>query len=186
VDRGQALLMKGSSRRLRRGLLASVTAVFALALVVSGVTAAVAAQSVSHSAPAHASTSARAPGGYPAPGGIYAPFTDCPLHNPLMQESVGSEATICVAGEVSSGTLTIGNISTPVVEPVDVQFGGWDPPDPSAGGDWTISGEWAGGILPPPAGIPAMIQTSRRRTSAGSTTRFTGWPSPRGSSRTSR
>src|SRR5262245_18367320 len=42
--------------------------------------------------------------GYPAPGGIYAPFTDCPINNPAMELSVPNLAPGCVASENTSGT----------------------------------------------------------------------------------
>src|SRR5690349_4016470 len=45
--------------------------------------------------------------GYPAPGNIYAPFTDCPLHNPALQqpaESAGGQQVGCVASVSTSGT----------------------------------------------------------------------------------
>ena len=40
----------------------------------------------------------------------------------------------CVGGNATSGSITIGNITTPVVQPVNVQFGFWTPPDAAAGG----------------------------------------------------
>ena len=43
----------------------------------------------------------------------------------------------CTAGQVTSGSITIGNITTPVVRPVNVQFGFWTPPYAAAGGDNT-------------------------------------------------
>jgi hypothetical protein len=132
-------------------------AVAAAALMVAGVTsAAVGAQPKPHAGPAGAGP------GYPPPGGIYKPFTNCPLLNPLMQESVGGDATGCVAGNVTTGSIKIGNIVTPVVRAVHVQFGIWDPPNASAGGDNPAGGQFAGGILPPPVGgVPAMLVTQR-------------------------
>jgi hypothetical protein len=91
--------------------------------------------------------------GYPPPGGIYAPFTNCPLLNPLMQESVGGSATGCIAGDADSGTITIGNITTPVTHPVTVQFGAWDPPN-------ATPNQFTGGILPPPGGLNAQLVSS--------------------------
>jgi hypothetical protein len=73
--------MKPSSRPIRRALWLGATAAAALALTVSGVTSPVAAQPTLHSA-----ASDEGPG-YPPPGGIYTPFTDCPIANPLMQET---------------------------------------------------------------------------------------------------
>jgi hypothetical protein len=61
--------------------------------------------------------------GYPAPGGIYAPFTDCPLNNPAMELSVPDLATGCVASENTSGTFTISGIPVSITHPVTVQFG---------------------------------------------------------------
>ena len=61
--------------------------------------------------------------GYPAPGGIYAPFTDCPINNPVMQLSVPNLATGCVASENTSGTFTIHGIPVAITHPVTVQFG---------------------------------------------------------------
>jgi len=126
-----------------------------LALVAVGVPAAALA---AHPA-SHAKTAAAGPG-YPPPGGIYAPFTNCPILNPLMQETVSGSAVICSDGHVASGSITIGNITTPVVRPVDVQFGGAQTPNSDFGGDWTTGiNTFSGGILPPPAGIPAMLKT---------------------------
>jgi hypothetical protein len=72
-----------------------------------------AAPLASHPA-SHARTAAGGPG-YPPPGGIYAPFTNCPVLNPLVQEAVSNSALVCSAGNVTSGSITIGNITTPVV-----------------------------------------------------------------------
>jgi hypothetical protein len=130
-------------------LRATVTSVAAVALIAVGVSAA-------------ATTLTTAPGpGYPPPKGIYAQFTNCPLKNPIMQESWNGEgtATGCIDGQIKSGSVTVGNITTPVVEPVDVQFGVWDPPNASPGGDWTAGGQFIGGVLPPRAGLPAMVNT---------------------------
>jgi len=112
------------------------------------------------SAPA-AQATVRGPG-YPPPKGIYKPFTNCPIavDNALMNESVGGDAVVCSAGLAANGTLTLGNITTPVVQPVNVQFGGWDPQNAAFGGDNSGGIEqFAGGILPPPAGVSAMLVT---------------------------
>jgi hypothetical protein len=132
-----------------------MTSAVAVALVVAGLpAAALATYSGGHAKPA-----AIGPG-YPPPGGIYTPFTNCPLLNPVMQESSSGDATGCVDGAVASGSITIGNIVTPVTRPVDVQFGIWDPPNAAFGGDNTTGiQQFAGGILPPPAGIAAMVAT---------------------------
>jgi hypothetical protein len=133
----------------------SVTSAAAVALVAIGLPAAALATHVgSHAKPASIGP------GYPPPGGIYAPFTNCPLLNPVMQESSSGDATGCVDGAVASGSITIGNIVTPVVRPVDVQFGIWDPPNAAYGGDNTGGiPQYVGGILPPPAGVSAMVAT---------------------------
>src|ERR1700722_459822 len=148
--------MRTSKLRLRHPFVrGSVTSAAAVALVAIGLpAAALATHTASHAAPAKVGP------GYPPPGGIYAPFTNCPLLNPIMQESTGGDATGCVDGAVASGSITIGNIVTPVTSPVDVQFGIWDPPNASFGGD-NPGGiqQYAGGILPPPAGVSAMVST---------------------------
>jgi hypothetical protein len=146
--------MKSSTRRIRRALFVGATATTAAALMFAGVTSS--AVSAAPGAPAGPSTTGP---GYPPPGGIYTPFTNCPLLNASMQESVSSDATGCVDGAVASGSITIGNIVTPVVRPVDVQFGIWSPPNAASGGDNPAGGQFAGGILPPPAGISAMVST---------------------------
>jgi hypothetical protein len=101
--------------------------------------------------------------GSPPPGGIYAPFTDCPLHNPLMEGSVGGLATGCIASISTSGTFTISGIPTPITHPVIVQFGVWDPPNASPN-------QFSGGVLQPadgrnlvdspeqvPGGLPLLL-----------------------------
>jgi hypothetical protein len=137
--------VKVSSRIIRTGLVLGAAGLTVAAMVLSGVTG---------SAVAASSHKTLAPGGYPSPGGIYRQFTDCPLLNPLMQESVGGNATGCVAGRATSGTIKIGNITTPITSPVVVQFGVWDPP-PLNGTD-----QFTGGILPPPQGLPAQLVSS--------------------------
>jgi hypothetical protein len=82
---------------------------------------------------------------YPAPGGIYTPFTDCPLTNPLMAQSVGGDATGCIASVSTSGTFTIHGIPVSITHPVKVQFGVWDPPNASPS-------QFSGGVLAPPDG----------------------------------
>jgi hypothetical protein len=101
--------------------------------------------------------------GYPAPGGIYAPFTDCPLNNPIMDQSVGGLATGCIASISDSGTFTIHGIPVAVTHPVTVQFGVWDPPN-------AVGNQFQGGVLPPldgkelvaspeqtPGGLPVLV-----------------------------
>jgi hypothetical protein len=100
----------------------------------------------------HARADALGPG-YPPPGGIYTPFTNCPLLKPLMQESLGGNATGCVSGIATSGSIKIGNITTAVVHPVYAQFGIWDPPN-------ATPNQFTGGILPPFAGLKAQLVSS--------------------------
>jgi hypothetical protein len=123
--------MKPSSRRIRRTLWLSAAAAAAAALIVPAVTTAVAAQPTSPAG----TTSGPAPG-YPPPKGIYAPFTNCPLKDPLMHEvmatgigSNGGGLAACIAGNATSGSITIGTLTTPVVQPVNVQFGIYIPPE---------------------------------------------------------
>jgi len=61
--------------------------------------------------------------GYPAPGGIYAPFTDCPLHNPEMRLAGPGLAMGCIKSVTQSGTFTINGIPVAITHPVTVQFG---------------------------------------------------------------
>ena len=155
--------MRASGRRFRRAFFVSATAATTAAIVVAGVTSsAVGAQPKPHASASHIGS------GYPPPGGIYTSFTNCPLLNPLMQETPpasdpaanGLSVAACVAGNVTSGTLTVGNIVTPIVRPVNVQFGFFTPPNASFGGDNTGGiANYAGGILPPPAGLSAMLST---------------------------
>ena len=118
--------MKGSSQRFRRAFFWSATAVATAAVTAAAVTTSAAgAQPKPHAGPSQIGP------GYPPPGGIYSLFTNCPLLNPVMAESPsvndpmyqGVSYAACVAGDASSGTLKIGNITTPVVRPVNVQFG---------------------------------------------------------------
>jgi hypothetical protein len=61
--------------------------------------------------------------GYPAPGGIYAPFTDCPLHNPEMRLAGPGLAMGCIKSITPSGIFTISGIPVAITNPVTVQFG---------------------------------------------------------------
>jgi hypothetical protein len=90
--------------------------------------------------------------------GIFAPFTNCPLTNPLMQESVGGDFTGCAAGDAVSGTITIGPVVVPVEHPVTAQFGIWDPPNASGS-------QFTGGVLPPANG--AELVTSPENVPGG-------------------
>ena len=155
--------MKGSTQRFRRTFLWSATAVATAAITAAAVTTSAAgAQPKPHAGPSQIGP------GYPPPGGIYSLFTNCPLLNPVMAESPsvndpmyqGVSYAACVAGAASSGTLKIGNITTPIVRPVNVQFGFFPPPNSAPGGDNTadiLSPPPA--VLPPPAGLSAMLVT---------------------------
>lgn len=141
--------MKASSKWVRRAVLWSATGAVTVAMIVAGSSA-----QAAHPAP-RADPGQKGPG-YPAPKGIYKPFTDCPLLNPLMQESTGGSATGCIAGQVNSGSIKIGNITTKVRAtakvpvPVAVQFGIWDPPN-------AAPEQFTGGVLPPPDGLSAQL-----------------------------
>ena len=155
--------MKGSSQRFRRTFLWSATAIATAAITAAAVTTSAAgAQPKPHEGPSQIGP------GYPPPGGIYSLFTNCPLLNPVMAESPsvndplyqGVSYAACVAGDATSGTLKIGNITTPIVRPVNVQFGFFPPPNSAPGGDNTadiLSPPPA--VLPPPAGLSAMLVT---------------------------
>ena len=86
--------MKWSTWRSRhRILFGTATSAAAVTLIAVGVpAAALATHPASHAGPSQIGP------GYPPPGGIYAPFTNCPLLNPLMAESTPGNATGCVAG----------------------------------------------------------------------------------------
>jgi len=144
--------MKASSDRIRRAALWSASGALTAALVVAG-----SAAQAAHVQPKDPATHAITQGpGYPAPKGIYKPFTDCPIVNPLMQESIPNMVTGCVAGQVIAGKIKIGNITAKVRAtakvkvPVAVQFGLWDPPN---AGD----NQFTGGVLPPPDGLAAQL-----------------------------
>jgi hypothetical protein len=134
----------------RRSLAGATVAAGAMAivavLVAPALSASTAASSGAFGINSGAANAFKAAGpGYTPPGGIYAPFTDCPLLNPLMAESVGGDGTGCVAGDATGGTLTIGPTVVQVVHPVTAQFGLWDPQGASPS-------QFTGGILPPPDG----------------------------------
>jgi len=136
-------VMKPSGPRFRRVLWLGTSGAAVAALVVAGVTSSVAAQRTSL-----AGTSLRGPG-YPPPRGMYAPFTNCPLKNPLMHES--NDFTACTGGNATSGSITIGNITTPVVQPVNVQFGFFIPP--------RDANFYPAPAMPPLAGPSAILAT---------------------------
>ena len=145
--------MKASSQRIRRAFLWSATAGTVAAMIVAG-SAAEAAHPTPHAGHGHSQVRPDALGpGYPPPGGIYTPFTNCPLLKPIMLESVPGSATGCVAGDAVSGSIKIGNVTTVVAHPVIAQFGIWDPPN--AG-----ENQFSGGVLPPFAGLSAQLVSS--------------------------
>jgi hypothetical protein len=145
--------MKASSQRTRRAFLWSATAATAAAMIIAGSTAE-AAHTSPHAGAGHGRVHPDALGpGYPPPGGIYTPFTNCPLLKPLMLESVGGSATGCVAGDAVSGSIKIGNVTTTVAHPVIAQFGIWDPPNAEPN-------QFSGGVLPPFAGLSAQLVSS--------------------------
>jgi hypothetical protein len=151
--------MHVSGKWTRRAVLWSTAGALTVATVVAGSTAEAAHSPQAGARQSHVALSAQAVG-YPAPKGIYKPFTNCPLLNPLMQESTPGATTGCIAGDVNSGTIKIGNVTTKIKSgakvkyPVSVQFGLWDPPN--AG-----SNPWTGGILPPPdGGLSAQLFSS--------------------------
>ena len=134
--------MKPSTWRSRhRILLGSMTAAVAVALIAVGVPA------LALSAHPASTTSITASGGYPPPGGIYTGFTNCPVKNSLMHESDVFSA--CVLGNATSGTITLGTISTAVTESVNVQFGFYE----------SSSQPYYADVLPPPAGFSAQLVT---------------------------
>jgi hypothetical protein len=166
------------SHRLLRVIVPSVAAV---ALVAVGVSVAATGSQTHRVAVASASSGP----GYPPPGGAYKPFTDCPLKNPLAQEipsvpqplTSGESLALCIDGAVNGGSVKIGNITTPVVKPVDVQFGAFTLPNSSLGGD--NSGgidSLASGILPPPEGLSTVVLTQPDRIGA-SLSKTLGCPS---------
>jgi hypothetical protein len=150
------MTMKTSRWRNRRGFLsASATVAAVLAAAFAGL-AAPALATASHPA-LRAGTAHRGRGpGYPPPGGIYAPFTNCPLNNPIMHEDAqtastgGFSAAACSVGEATSGTIKLGNITTQVTEPVNVQFGFYTQPG------WTT---YPAPAPPPLDGISAELST---------------------------
>jgi hypothetical protein len=84
---------------------------------------------------------------YPPPGGIYTGFTNCPVKNPLMSQS--NSFTACTLGLATSGSIKIGNIVTPVTEPVNVQFGFYENTQQTYYAD----------AVPPLAGTNAILST---------------------------
>jgi hypothetical protein len=133
--------MKSSSRWIRRALWLGASAAAAVTLAATAVTSSVAA------APASPSSATGQGPGYPPPRGIYAPFTNCPLNNPVMHES--PQFAACTAALAVNGSITLGTITTTVVAPVHVQFGFFTPPNDA---------NYAT-VLPPLAGLSAQLVT---------------------------
>jgi hypothetical protein len=146
------MTMKTPRWRSRNRLLIAGAGAVAVAVAVAGL----AAPALARPSALAAGTTVRGPG-YPPPKGIYKPFTNCPLNNPLMHEQGQLSATntfggfaACVAGNAVTGSITLGNITTQVTEPVNVQFGfAWQPdnagyPEPA---------------YPPLAGPSAILKT---------------------------
>ena len=103
------------SSRVRHALVApTATLAAAVALIYAGVAA----------APAIAV-------GYPPPGGIYAPFTDCPLHSPAMRLAAPGFAMGCIKSITASGRFVVNGIPVPITHPVIVQFGTYSDTDSS-------------------------------------------------------
>jgi hypothetical protein len=134
--------MQGSSRRLRRRFFGGAVAVAAAAALVAGVTtSALSAQPKPSAGTNHFGR------GYPPPGGIYTGMTNCPLTNQLMHESV--QFTACTAGNATTGSIKIGNITTPVTNPVNVQFGFYTAANQNFYAD----------VVPPPEGVSGFLVT---------------------------
>jgi hypothetical protein len=142
--------MRASSQWIRRAFLWSAAGATTAVMVVAG-SSAEAAHLIANASPAHSHPIVNADQpGYRRPGGIYKPFTICPLLNPLMQESVNGSAMGCIAADTRTGSIKIGTITTPITHPVVVQFGIWDPPN-------ATPSQFTGGILPPRAGLSAQL-----------------------------
>jgi hypothetical protein len=67
-----------------------------------------------------------------------------------MQESTPGSATGCIAGDATSGSIKIGNVTTSITHPVVAQFGVWDPPN-------ATPSQFSGGVLPPLDGFSAQL-----------------------------
>lgn len=133
---------KASKWRSRhRILLGSATTAATAALIAVGVPALALS---THPASTAGSTTGS---GYPPPGGIYTGFTNCPVKNPLMHES--TTLTVCVLGDATSGSITLGDITTPVTAPVNVQFGFYQ----------NTQQPYYADVVPPPEGLSAQLAT---------------------------
>lgn len=154
--------MHASSKWTRRAILWGGAGAVTTAMIIVG-SAAQAAHSTPGAGAARSQPAASTSGpGYPRPGGIYRPFSNCPLANPLMKEAVSDGAVGCIAADVVSGTIKIGNVTTKIKAsvnvkyPVTVQFGFWSPPNASPD-------EYSGGVLPPPdGGLSAQLVSTRQ------------------------
>jgi len=144
-------------------LLGSVTTAAVAALIGIGVPAV----ALSSNTGTSAGTNMRS-GGYPPPGGIYTGFTNCPVKNALMHETASSVSdpaaqgvslAACTAGNAVSGALKIGNITTAVTQRVNVQFGFSAVPNAAPGGENTGGLSPPQTVLPPPAGLSAILAT---------------------------
>lgn len=117
--------LRSSSRRFRRTLLVSATAVAASAAMAAALASSATAQPAAHAGASDFGS------GYPPPGGIYTGFTNCPLRDPIMhqaEDTNGGGFAGCIFGFATSGSITTGTITTPVVKDVNVQFGIVIPP----------------------------------------------------------
>jgi hypothetical protein len=142
--------METSSQRLRRSLVLGAAAVMTAATIVVGATA------LAGATPTSAQLGTVRGPGYPPPKGIYKPFVNCPLNNPMMHEVMpitdnGGGFAACTAGDATSGSVTIGNITTTITEPVSVQFGFFIPPKDANG--------YPAPAVPPLAGTSAILTT---------------------------
>ncbi len=88
--------------------------------------------------------------GYPAPGGIYAPFTDCPLHDPIMRQAAPGFAMGCIKSVTASGTFTINGLPVQITHPVTVQFGTYS--------DMDASGNQVFHVVPPQDGAELLAE----------------------------
>ena len=88
--------------------------------------------------------------GYPAPGGIYAPFTDCPLHDPEMLLAAPGFAMGCIKSVTASGSFAISGIPVPITHPVTVQFGTYS--------DLDSSGNQVFHVVPPQDGKELLTE----------------------------
>lgn len=88
--------------------------------------------------------------GYPAPGGIYAPFTDCPLHDPEMLLAAPGFAMGCIKSVTASGSFTVHGIPVQITHPVTVQFGTYS--------DLDSSGNQVFHVVPPQDGKELLTE----------------------------